>query len=130
MTKIMIIEDDFDNRELLAECLRAENYEVSTFENGSSALENLEGNDFPDLLLMDLCFPLFSAEDFVRSFHEKTGHKDIPIIVLSGKPDIRMVSEKINARTFLQKPYDLYKLYEAISSALNESQDNHDSRAA
>lgn len=121
MTHIMLIEDDYDNRELLAECLRMENYEVTTFEHGKSALEYLGNENAPDLLLMDLCFPLFSAEDFVRNFHEKTGFKDIPIIVLSGKPDIRMVSEKIKARTYLQKPYDLYKLYEVITSALEES---------
>lgn len=119
MTKIMLIEDDFDNRELLAECLRVENYEVTTFESGKAALDSLNGENLPDLLLMDLCFPVFSAEDFVSTFREKAGLKDIPIIVLSGKPDIKTVSEKIKARTYLQKPYDLFKLYEVISAAVN-----------
>ena len=119
MKKIMIVEDDQDNRELLVECLELENYNVIAFENGQKALANLELK-IPDILLMDLCFPLNSAEDFVREFRLKTG-QGIPIIVLSAKPDIKKVAAKIKAFSYLPKPYDLYLLYSEVDSALNLS---------
>lgn len=119
MKKIMIIEDDQDNRDLLVECLELENYKVVPFENGQKALANLELKT-PDILLMDLCFPFHSAEEFVREFRQKMGI-GIPIIVLSAKPDIKKVAEKIKAFSYLPKPYDLFQLYSEINSALHLS---------
>ncbi len=121
MTKIMLIEDDFDNRELLAECLRLEGYEVVAFENGKEALDHLNKNAYPDMLLMDLSFPIITAEDFVESFRAQTGKDTIPIVILSGKPDIKTFAGKLKAYSFLPKPYDLYKLYSEISTALSLS---------
>lgn len=121
MKKIMIIEDDQDNRELLVECLELENYKVVAFENGKTALASLELK-IPDILLMDLCIPLCSAEDFVSEFRQKTG-QGVPIVVLSAKPDIKKVAEKIKAYSYLPKPYDLFQLYSEISSALNLSRE-------
>lgn len=119
MIKIMLIEDDYDNRELLAECLRLEGYEVSAFENGKVALENLNKNNPPDMLLMDLSFPMITAEEFVESFRSKIENDSIPILILSGKPDIKTFAGKLKAFSFLPKPYDLYKLYSEIASALS-----------
>jgi len=119
MIKIMLIEDDFDNRELLAECLRLESYEVFAYENGKVALENLNKNNPPDMLLMDLSFPIITAEEFVNSFRAQIGNETTPIIILSGKPDIKTFAAKLKARCFLPKPYDLYRLYNEIASAVS-----------
>lgn len=118
MTKIMIVEDDFDNRVLLAECLSLENYEVMTAENGKVAIDMLDENSLPDLLLMDLSFPKGSALEFINQFRKIAKNFNIPIIVLSGRPDIKKQSAELCAAHFLQKPYDLNQLLDNIAEAV------------
>jgi DNA-binding response OmpR family regulator len=118
MTKIMLIEDDYDNRVLLAECLRMENYEVITANNGVAALELLKEISPPELILMDLGFPKGSASEFVSELRTRTGGYRIPIIVLSGRTDIKKQSTEIEASYYFQKPYDLNQLFDTIAEAV------------
>ena len=119
LKKIMLIEDDFDTQYLFTECLRAENYEVVPMDHGKKALEYLEAEGVPDLILMDLNTPFLSPEDFVEKMRKLPNGKDAQLIIVSGKSDIDEYAKKLNATDFIKKPFDLDPLLEKISRTLH-----------
>ncbi len=116
--KIILIEDDFDTQYLFSECLRTETYDVIPVSHGSKALEHIEGNGLPDLILMDLNTPFISTEEFVSKLRTHPGGEDTPLILVSGKADIEEYAEKLKASSFIQKPFDLDPLLNLISKTL------------
>lgn len=117
--KIMLIEDDFDTQFLFTECLRAENYEVVPMEHGKKALEYMESNGVPDLILMDLNTPFITPEEFVAKMRTFTDGSSTPLILVSGKSDIDEYAKKLGANNFMRKPFDLDPLLSMISKTLH-----------
>ncbi len=119
LKKIMLIEDDFDTQFLFSECLRAENYDVVPMEHGKTALEYMEIHGVPDLILMDLNTPFLTPEEFVRKMRSITNGANTPLILVSGKSDIEEYAEKLGAKNFMKKPFDLDPLLSMISTTLH-----------
>ena len=61
---ILLVEDDFDVREALAETLRDEGYAVECAVDGEQALDYLRGGGRPGLILLDLMMPRMSGSEF------------------------------------------------------------------
>jgi DNA-binding response OmpR family regulator len=118
LKKIMLIEDDFDTQFLFSECLRAENYDVVSMEHGKNALEYIETNGSPDLILMDLNTPFLSPEEFVTKMRSISTGVETPVILVSGKSDIDEYAKKLGAKNFMRKPFDLDPLLSMISKSL------------
>ncbi len=115
----MLIEDDFDTQFLFTECLRAENYDVIPMDHGKNALEYLSAHGLPDLILMDLTTPYLSPEDFVTNMRKLPSGIGTPVILVSGSEDITEYAQKLNARGFIKKPFDLDPLLAMISETLH-----------
>jgi len=80
--KILIVEDDQDVRELYAEVLRDEGFEVAEAVDGQSGLAKvLEGTY--DLLLLDIMLPKFDGLEVLKTIKEKAEVKGIPVILLT-----------------------------------------------
>ena len=79
MPKILIVEDDTMNRDMLARRLDWEGYQVATAANGPQAVE-MAGSELPDLILMDVGIPLLNGWQATRQIKSQpeTGH--IPVI--------------------------------------------------
>ena len=60
MTKILVVEDDMSNREMLARRLEWEGYQVVTAENGAQAIVRAI-EEHPDLILMDMGLPVMNG---------------------------------------------------------------------
>jgi CheY-like chemotaxis protein len=98
----MVVEDTEDIRELVAETLRGEGYDVLEAEHGQHALDLLASiAEPPSLVLLDLMMPVMSGVEFMQVLEER-GHLDaVPVVVLSaggGPEDAR------RARKFVRKP--------------------------
>ena len=80
--KILIIEDDQDVRELYAEVLRDEGFEVEEAVDGQSGLAKvLEGRY--DLLLLDIMLPKFDGLEVLKSIKQKAEVKGTPVVLLT-----------------------------------------------
>ncbi len=109
MKTIAIIDDDEYIGDMLEELLRKENYEVLRAYSGTEALLLLSQHR-PDLVLLDLMLPGLSGEEVLTKI------KDIPVIVISAKPD---VEDKVKlllggAADYLTKPFDTKELLARI----------------
>jgi CheY-like chemotaxis protein len=112
-SRVLVIEDDTSNRDLLEEFLRSEGCEVRTTGNGADALKLLE-TWTPSLILLDLRLPLMSGEEFAQRYRAESG-PHAPIVVLSAAMDSEEGAERIGAVGRLEKPFDLDELLALVS---------------
>lgn len=83
MTKrILVVEDQEDNRQILRDLLTSADYEMTEAENGQEALDAV-AKERPDLILMDIQLPIMDGYEATRRIKANPALKDIPIIVVT-----------------------------------------------
>ena len=105
---ILIVEDDADLREMMAQLLALEGFGAHAVANGREALEYLEDGDPPRLILLDLMMPVMDGWEFRREQQRDPRVADIPVIVLSALDQSR--AGNIDEAAFLKKPLDFDRL--------------------
>jgi two-component system chemotaxis response regulator CheY len=111
---ILIVDDDPDILEALSEILEAEGYGVRRARNGSEALQRLDEDAAPHLILLDLMMPVMDGWEFARRMREREATRAVPIIVLSADRSVSVKAGELGARAHLAKPFDLADLLEAV----------------
>ena len=111
MSHILIVEDDPDIREDLAELLRARGHEVTTASNGREALDGLRQGALPRVILLDLMMPVMNGWEFRSQMMQDPQLASIPVLVLSGVADVRLHAKTLQVDGFVAKPIDLDRLY-------------------
>jgi CheY-like chemotaxis protein len=109
---VLIVEDDQDLREMMAQLLTLEGYEAATVANGREALDYLHGADRPNVILLDLMMPVMDGWEFHRRMEADPALPPVPVIVLSALDQAR--SANIHAAAFLKKPLDFDRLLDLV----------------
>lgn len=112
--KVLIVDDDPDLRLLMEETLDLEGYRVASAVNGANALETIEREAMPDLILLDMKMPVMDGAEFARRFRARHDHAS-PIVVVTAAADASKSAEAIGARGWLGKPFDLDALLETVA---------------
>lgn len=116
MERILIIEDEKDVNQLLAQNLKNNGYETVAVGNGLDGIQQLQKQHF-DMVLLDLMLPYKSGDEVLK---EIRGYSDIPVIVISAKD---LVGTKIDLLTlgaddYITKPFDLGEVTARVVSNL------------
>ena len=108
---VLIVEDDADLRDMMAQLLTLEGFNAATVANGREALEYLRNVARPDVILLDLMMPVMDGWQFRREQKLDPAIANIPLIVITatGKRPVL-----IDADELVMKPLDLGRLFEAI----------------
>jgi CheY-like chemotaxis protein len=115
---ILIVEDDADVREDLADLLRHKGYEVTTAANGRDAHDGIQGlAGRPDLILLDLMMPVMDGWQFRALQLQDPALATIPVVILSGAGDVRREAAALGAAGYVKKPFKLNVLLSAIEHA-------------
>jgi CheY-like chemotaxis protein len=109
---ILIVEDDADLREMMADLLALEGYRAATASNGREALEYLRQTGIPGLILLDLMMPVMDGWEFRREQRRDPELAPIPVIVLSALDPQRAAD--IGGNAFLKKPLDFDRLIDLV----------------
>jgi len=80
--RILVVEDQEDNRRILRDLLTSAGYEIIQAENGEEALA-AAARERPDLILMDIQLPLLDGYEATRRIKSNPGLRAIPIIVVT-----------------------------------------------
>jgi len=80
--RILVVEDDTDNRRIVVKVLTLEGYEILEATDGRSAIEIALG-EHPDLIIMDLAMPGLDGWEASRRLKADPRSADIPIIALT-----------------------------------------------
>jgi DNA-binding NtrC family response regulator len=117
--KILIVDDDPLNLKLLSRLLSCDQYTLYTAANGKDALE-LAQRRSPDLVLLDVVMPELDGIETCKILKESEGTSQIPVIMLTGRPDKEMKLRclRAGANDFLSKPIDAVELQLRVSNFL------------
>jgi CheY-like chemotaxis protein len=113
---VMIVEDDIDVREMLAEIVAEGGYRALSAANGREALDTLRATPArPCLILLDMMMPVMDGRQFRAAQATDPELGDIPVVVLSAQVDVRETASTLKAAGFLEKPVDLHALLAVIA---------------
>ena len=95
---VLVVEDQANEREMLAGILRMNGYSVVTVGDGVEALEYLEDNEPPAFVLVDIQMPRCDGATVVRQIRESERLSDVRVYVVSGlsEKDCALPSEKVD----------------------------------
>jgi CheY-like chemotaxis protein len=112
--EILIVEDDFAARTLLAELLESRDYSVATAADGRQALDYLRTSSPPKVIILDLMMPVMDGWEFLEHQAHDPALTNIPIVVLSATESPQPT--KVNA--ILQKPVQVDAFVELVEQFL------------
>lgn len=109
--QLLIVEDDTQAAETLAQLLRMQGYQVRIVTDGPSALRELEGH-LPDVVLLDLGLPGIDGYEVARRLREQTNSKRPTVIAITGygSDAERVRSYESGIDLHLTKPVSLTEL--------------------
>jgi DNA-binding NtrC family response regulator len=115
--RVLVVDDDADTREVCAEVLRAEGYEVIRAESGRSA-ESVLRSSAVDVAVADLRMPEMGGLDVLRA--AKEADPDTVVILITAFPTVDSAVEamKFGAAEYLVKPFTPQQLAEAVRVSL------------
>jgi CheY-like chemotaxis protein len=116
MTKILVIDDDARDRDLLVAVLEERGYEVILADNGGAGLM-LCHRRTPDAVVLDLNMPGIDGRTILRQL--RILHPTLPVVVFSGRTE-EVEQEMLNqgATAFIQKAFSLDQLGSALQEVL------------
>ncbi len=116
---VLVVDDEPDLRELVAEFLLAHGYNVVLAQHGREALERLSEH-CPDLVLLDLNMPVMDGWQF-RAEQRRLLAPDlvnIPVLILTGADGADRHAATLEAVGAIEKPFDPDRLLNAVRTAL------------
>ena len=117
MAKILVIDDNLRDRELLAAVLEERGYEVILADNGGTGLMLCHRQD-PDAVVLDLRMPEIDGRSVLRQL--RTLQPSLPVVVFSGHGTQEVEQEVLDqgATAFIQKEFSLHQLGLALQEVL------------
>ncbi len=117
--KILIVDDNPTNVELLQAQLKSYPYELMTAFDGDSALKKIEENP-PDLVLLDLMMPRISGYEVCQQIKTNKKTQLIPVIVITALKELedKLKAIEMGADDFLMKPFNKVELVTRVKSLL------------
>lgn len=118
--QILVVDDEIGIRELLAEILFDEGYQVHLAENAGQARAYRNEHE-PDLVLLDIWMPDTDGVTLLKEWVEQD-LLTMPVVMMSGHGTIETAVEatRIGAVDFLEKPIALQKLLNTVAHAIKE----------
>jgi|SRR5690348_12836216 two-component system cell cycle response regulator DivK len=110
---ILIYDDDVEILNVCKAILQSSNYRVETIQTCENIISDVLRVQ-PGIVLMDLWIPSIGGENAVRYMHENPETKDIPVVLFSASDDIEKISERVQADSFLRKPFDIQTFKDTI----------------
>lgn len=112
---VLIVDDDFDVRETLADVLRDEGYLVAVAVDGIDALEYLRANEAPALILLDWMMPRMDGAQFRVEQEKDPKMASVPVLLLTADARTAEKARSLRAQAYLKKPVKLEALLAAIA---------------
>ncbi len=121
-TRLLVVDDNQNERELLKSVLCIQGFDVDTAEDGDDAIRQLNCTDLPHAVLLDLHMPRLSGEKTLRCIRTDCRMSNLRVFGVSGKqPDPLGMPDGLRGfDAWFEKPLDLGRLV----SLIQESSDN------
>jgi DNA-binding response OmpR family regulator len=120
--KVLVVEDDPDQLEVIRSTLKAAGFAIGTAANGIDALVKTR-SVAPDLIVLDLMLPGLNGFDICESLKQDPATASVPIIMLTGMHGQfgRFAGLEAGASEFLFKPFDPDQLIAKVEELLSRA---------
>jgi CheY-like chemotaxis protein len=118
MDTILVVDDEPSIRQLVAEVLDDEGYGTVMASDGQEALDALGLHEI-QLVISDVMMPRMGGVELLRGIRARGDLRSLPVILISAASYPSLAG--LESVTFLQKPFDLQALVEAVEAALSGS---------
>ena len=117
--KILVVEDEPNQVELIEFNLNSEGYEVIVAQDGEEALDLAEEEN-PDLILLDWMLPKVSGIEVCRQLRRSKMTREIPIVMLTARSEEsdKIRGLDIGADDYITKPYSIKELLARVRAAM------------
>jgi CheY-like chemotaxis protein len=113
---VMVVEDDRDVRETIAEILADNEYQTILASNGEEALSTLRAAPAkPCVILLDIMMPVMNGWEFRAQQKSEAALSTIPVVVITAHADASRAAAEMEAAGFLRKPLKLESLLASVS---------------
>jgi phosphate regulon transcriptional regulator PhoB len=121
-SRVLIVEDERDIRDLVVHHLKREGYQVSAASSGEEALRQVQAAP-PDLVLLDLMMPAMDGLEVCRRLRQDPATAMLPIVMLTAKGDEvdRVLGLEIGADDYIVKPFSPKELLARVRAVLRRS---------
>jgi CheY-like chemotaxis protein len=120
MTKLLIIDDQELNVQLMHDLLEDAGYEVLSASDGTTGIE-IARNEQPDLIICDISMPIVSGYAVLESLRENPATASIPFVFLTAHTDPGSWRQgmELGADDYLSKPFNRKQLLAAVRARLD-----------
>ena len=119
MAKVLLVEDQEDNRDMLSRRLKKRGYEVAIAVDGAEGVEKAR-SETPDLILMDMSLPVMDGWEATRILKAEDGTRSIPVVALTAHAmsTDREKAFEAGCDAYETKPIELPRLLETMEKLL------------
>lgn len=117
MSRVLVVDDEFDITEVLKEVLEDDGYQVNSCSNGKEAIDYLKSHKIPDLVIVDVMMPFVSGYEVIRYIRTNESLKSLPVILMSAIPPT-LEQKSIGWDLFLRKPFELATFSNAVKKSI------------
>jgi two-component system cell cycle response regulator DivK len=120
--RILVVEDNRLNRELVVDLLEAEGYTVLEAEDGTALIERVKAEQ-PELILLDLQLPAVDGLTLARQLKADPATQGIPVLVTTAYAQVgnRELVLAAGCSGFLAKPIDVRAFVQTVGHLLGQS---------
>jgi phosphate regulon transcriptional regulator PhoB len=121
-SRVLVVEDEPDIRNLLAFHLEREGYQVVKCRSGVEALHQIRATP-PDLVLLDLMLPEMNGLEVCRRLRQDVATAQLPIVMLTAKGDEvdRVLGLELGADDYIVKPFSPKEVVARVRAVLRRS---------
>lgn len=112
--KVLIVEDQANERELLATCLRLGGIEVATASNGREAFDYLHEHELPDLVLLDMRMPEVDGPTLLKNVRDDIRLANVRVFAVSGSERSEFEPNTLPVDGWFSKPIRIDALLQAV----------------
>jgi len=120
MFKILIVDDEQDMRENIAEILTADDFEIDTVGNGEAALEKLKTNVY-DMVLLDLLMPGISGMEVLPLVKRENPATQVIMVTAFSTIDNAVEAMRKGADDYITKPFKINELRMTVRKCLEQA---------
>ncbi len=119
MSKLLLVEDNEMNRDMLVRRLKRAGYDVAIAVDGAQGVE-MAFAELPDLVLMDMSLPVMNGWDATRALRADARTRAVPVIALTAHamPGDRENAMEAGCNDYDTKPVDFARLQGKIKALL------------
>ncbi|WCL49838.1 SpoIIE family protein phosphatase [Leptospira sp. GIMC2001] len=117
---ILIVDDEPINRQVLFNHLRLENYVIKEASGGKEALDLIQTDGPPDMIILDVMMPVMSGYEVCSAIRKSYSIQQLPILILTAKTQIQdiVTGLEAGANDYLSKPFDKRELITRVRNLL------------